>query len=240
MKYKKNIIIFGSSGLIGASLKKRLCEKYNIFCFDLKKKESSDFICNVKNYDGTEKKIRKLLKKIKKIDGVIICVYPKIKKKYFNNSLDLNSKELTNEINNHFQPFFNLNKMFIKYFEKKGGGVILNFASIYGSFLPRFDIYKGTRMNMPIYYALVKSSIIMMTKFLAKEYLNKKIRINSISPGGVFDFQHKSFVKRYSKYCANKSLLNQTDITGIVEFLISDDSKKITGQDFVIDDGFTL
>ena len=38
MKLKKNIIMFGSSGLIGSSLKKRLCEKYNIFCFDLKKK----------------------------------------------------------------------------------------------------------------------------------------------------------------------------------------------------------
>ena len=138
------------------------------------------------------------------------------------------------------EPYYNLNKIFIDYFKKNGGGSIINFASIYGSYLPRFEIYKKAKMSMPMHYALAKSSIIMMTRFLAKEFLHTKIRLNSISPGGVFDHQNKTFLKKYSNYCANKSLLEPTDLVGLVEFLISDASKKITGQDFVIDDGFTL
>lgn len=237
---KRNIVLFGSSGLIGMNLKKKLEKKFNIFGFDLKKKSNDNYICDANNYKQTEKKISLLLKKINKIDAIIICVYPKIKKKNFDKSLDLNFKELSNEVNNHLKPFYNLNKIFIKYFEKKKGGVILNFASIYGSFLPRFEIYKNTKMNMPIYYSIAKSSIIMMTKYLAKEYLDKKIRINSISPGGVFDFQNKSFLKNYGKFCAHKNLLDEEDVSGLVEFLVSEESKKITGQDFIIDDGFTL
>ena len=95
-------------------------------------------------------------------------------------------------------------------------------------------------MNMPMYYALVKSSIIMMTKFLAKQYLHKNIKINTISPGGIFDNQNKNFLKKYGNYSASKKLLNSQDVIGIVELLISDKAKKITGQNIIIDDGFTL
>ncbi len=155
-------------------------------------------------------------------------------------SLNLNFRDFSKEFNTHMEPYYNLNKIFIDYFQKKGGGSIINFASIYGEFLPRFEIYKNTKMSMPMYYALVKSSIIMMSKFLAKEFLETRVRINTISPGGVFDFQNKIFLRRYAKYCSNKRLLNPSDLVGLVEFLISDSSKKITGQDFVIDDGYTL
>ena len=85
-----------------------------------------------------------------------------------------------------------------------------------------------------------KSSLLMMTKYLAKLYLKQKIRINSVSPGGIFDNQNKNFLKKYSKFCSNNNLLKSSDLNGIIEFLISDYSKKITGQDFVIDDGFSL
>tara|TARA_B100000029_G_C17601926_1_gene966074 strand:+ start:3713 stop:4177 length:465 start_codon:yes stop_codon:yes gene_type:complete len=154
--------------------------------------------------------------------------------------LNLNFRDFSKEFNTHLEPYYNLNKIFIDYFQKKGGGSIINFASIYGEFLPRFEIYKNTKMSMPMYYALVKSSIIMMSKFLAKEFLETRVRINTISPGGVFDYQNKIFLRRYAKYCSNKKLLNPSDLAGLVEFLISDSSKKITGQDFVIDDGYTL
>ena len=95
-------------------------------------------------------------------------------------------------------------------------------------------------MFQPLTYALTKSAIITMSKFLAKEFLASKVRINTISPGGIFNSQNKKFLKRYGKYCAHKNLLDSSDLVGLVEFLISDASKKITGQDFIIDDGFTL
>ena len=153
--------------------------------------------------------------------------------------MGLNFKDFSKEISTHLEPFYNLNKIFIDYFKKRRGSII-NFASIYGSFLPRFEIYKDTNMDMPLYYAMSKSSLLMMTKYLAKLYLKQKIRINSVSPGGIFDNQNKNFLKKYNKFFSNNNLLKSSDLNGIIEFLISDYSKKITGQDFVIDDGFSL
>ncbi len=236
---KKNIILFGSSGLIGSSLKKNLKVKYNVISIDRVKKSNSDIILNTSNFSVTNKKISKIIKQYKKIDAIVVCIYPKTNKKIAK-SINFNFKNLSKEFNTHLEPYYNLNKIFIEYFRKIGGGSIINFASIYGEFLPRFEIYKNTKMSMPMYYALVKSSIIMMSRFLAKEFLQAKVRINTISPGGVFDYQNKTFLKRYSQYCSNKKLLDPSDLEGLVEFLISDASKKITGQDFVIDDGYTL
>ena len=165
-----------------------------------------------------------MIKQYNKIDSVIICIYPRTDKKKISKFLTSDYKEFSLELNTHLEPYYNLNRIFIDYFKKKGGGSIINFTSIYGSYLPRFEIYKNTKMTMPMYYALAKSSIIMMTRFLAKEFLHSKIRLNSISPG-VFDYQNKKFLKRYSNYCANKSLLELEDLVGLVEFLISDVSK---------------
>mgnify|MGYP001269833094 FL=1 len=237
---KKNIIVFGSSGLIGSTLKKNLKYDFNIINLDKIKQNVSDINIDASKFTQSQKKIDKLIKQYKKIDAVIICIYPKTNKKKNSKTLKAHYKDFSLEFNTHLEPYYNLNKIFVDYFKRHGGGSIINFASIYGSSLPKFEIYKNTQMIMPMYYALAKSSIIMMTKFLAKEFLKSKVRINSISPGGIFDYQNKTFLKRYSNFCAYKKLLDSSDLVGLVEFLISDTSKKITGQDFVIDDGFTL
>ena len=237
---KKKIILFGSSGLIGSSLKKHLEMQHDVIGVDKNKSKNSNFIFDSSNFNFSKKKIYQIINNYHKIDAVIICLYPRTSRKKHSKSLGLNFKDFSKEISTHLEPFYNLNKIFIDYFKKKGGGSIINFASIYGSFLPRFEIYKDTNMDMPLYYAMSKSSLLMMTKYLAKLYLKQKIRINSVSPGGIFDNQNKNFLKKYSKFCSNNNLLKSSDLNGIIEFLISDYSKKITGQDFVIDDGFSL
>ena len=237
---KKNIILFGSSGLIGKSLKKQLEKKHTVIGIDIVSGKNSNFNFNANNFNYAKKRVNQIIIKYKKINAIIVCLYPRTKKRKFPKSLGLSFKDFSKEINTHIEPFYNLNKIFIDYFKKNGGGSIINFASIYGSFLPRFEIYKDTNMDMPLYYAMSKSSLIMMTKYLAKFNLKNKIRINSVSPGGIFDNQNKKFLSNYSKFCSTKNLLKSSDLNGIIEFLISDYSKKITGQDFVIDDGFTL
>ena len=129
---------------------------------------------------------------------------------------------------------------FIKYFRKhKIEGNIINFASIYGDSLPKFDIYKKNILT-PLDYNFVKNNIINMSKYFAKKYLGSRIRINAISPGGVFDNNEKNFVKRYAKYTNYKSMLDPLEVAELTFFLSSEKSKKITGQNFIIDDGFTL
>ncbi len=152
----------------------------------------------------------------------------------------INSKKFSRELSNHVESFLNTTQITCEYFSKnKIEGRIINFASIYGNLTPRFEIYKNTKMTLPIQYSLSKSSIIMLTKYFSKFFLKKKININTISPGGVFDYQNKNFIKNYKKYTAT-GMLDKNDITGLVEFLLSSYSKKIFGQNLIIDDGFTL
>jgi len=80
----------------------------------------------------------------------------------------------------------------------------VNIASIYGVIAPRFEIYQGTKMTTPVEYAVIKSGVIHMTKYLAEYLKSSNIRVNVISPGGIFDNQHESFLKAYKSYSSTK------------------------------------
>ena len=81
-----------------------------------------------------------------------------------------------------------------------------------------------------------------MTDYFSKIFAFRKqdIRCNTISPGGVFGGQSKQFVNNYKKYCKSKGMISPSDLVGIANFLVSDESKFITGQDIQADDGFSL
>jgi NAD(P)-dependent dehydrogenase (short-subunit alcohol dehydrogenase family) len=82
----------------------------------------------------------------------------------------------------------------------------------------------------------------MMIKYFAKIFAYRKnnIRCNTISPGGVYANQSQIFLNNYKKYCKDTGMINPGDLLGVSNFLISDDSKFVTGQDIRIDDGFSL
>ena len=71
-------------------------------------------------------------------------------------------------------------------------------------------------------------------------YKNQNIRINCVSPGGIEDNQDKRFISNYKKHCNTKGLLDSDDLNGLINFLISEDSKYINGQNIIIDDGWSL
>ena len=114
------------------------------------------------------------------------------------------------------------------------------FSSIQGISAPKFSHYNNTNMSSPIEYSAAKAGIINMTKYIAKFCEKKKIRVNCISPGGVLDNQPKKFIKRYKESCLSKGLLDSNDLNGIVEFLVSEKSNFINGQNIIIDDGWSL
>ena len=105
---------------------------------------------------------------------------------------------------------------------------------------PKFEIYKGTKMSSSIEYSAIKSGIISITKYLAKLYKKQNIRINCISPGGVLDNQPKRFIKQYKKICNSKGLLSASDLIPAFRYLLDDESAIITGQNIIVDDGWTL
>ncbi len=241
---KKNIILFGGSGLIGTKIYKSLHnQNHNIIIADTKKIKGYENIFYKVDADK-EKEVKiflkKVLKKYKKIDVVINSIYPsQVKKKI--SFFQEKKNNFLKKVNSQLGIAFLINQIFINYFKKyKIEGNIIHISSVYGNYVPRFELYKDLNFNMPLDYFISKSSLNYFTKYLSKILLGSRIRINNISPGGIFDNQNKKFVKRYSKYTNFSSMLDVNDILGVIDFLINSKNKKITGQNIVLDDGFSL
>ena len=95
-------------------------------------------------------------------------------------------------------------------------------------------------MTSPVEYSVIKSALIQLTKYMAKYLKGTNIRVNAISPGGIFDNQPDMFLKNYSRLSLSKGMLRTEDLKGTILFLLSDESTYVNGQNIVIDDGFSL
>ena len=133
-----------------------------------------------------------------------------------------------------------ISKYVINELLKHEGGSLVHISSIQGVRAPKFEHYIGTDMNSPIEYSAIKAGVIAITKWLAKYYGRKGVRVNCISPGGIEDGQPEIFVERYRKSCSNIGLLRSEHITKTAALLLSEDGIGINGQNFIIDDGWTL
>jgi NAD(P)-dependent dehydrogenase (short-subunit alcohol dehydrogenase family) len=112
-------------------------------------------------------------------------------------------------------------------------------ASVYGIVGPDFSIYENTTMTMPAAYSAIKGGIINLTRYLAAYLGPQKIRVNAISPGGIYDNQPANFVNNYNNKVPLRRMGNPDDIAPAVTFLLSDEAGYITGQNLAIDGGWT-
>ena len=128
-------------------------------------------------------------------------------------------------------------KFFSKLISKnKNGGLILNIASDLSVIAPNHSIYqKGT--FKPVMYSVIKHGLIGLTKYLATYLHTKKIRCNAISPGPVQNSQSKIFINKLKKHIPMNRLAKKDEYQGLVQFLCSDKSEYMTGQNIVMDGG---
>jgi NAD(P)-dependent dehydrogenase (short-subunit alcohol dehydrogenase family) len=175
----------------------------------------------------------------KKIDALVNNAYPR-NKNYGRKFEEVTMEDFAENTNSHLGGYFLTSQQFLRYFENQGYGNIISISSIYGVVPPKFDIYEGQSFTMPVEYAVIKSSLIMLTKYMAKYYKGKNIRVNCISPGGIFNNHNTTFSENYKKYCLNKGMLDKSDIAGTLLFLLSEHSMYINGQNIIVDDGFSL
>jgi len=249
---KKTIIVTGGAGRIGSALaadlvkhdhKVLLGDINNSKLLKIKKKINSK---NIETFQGdltTKNNIDRFIKfgvkKFKNIHAAVHCSYP-TSKKWGARLEDLEEIHLKNDLQNQLGGSIIFSQRIMKYFLKQKKGNLILISSIQGIQAPKFNHYKNLNMTSPIEYSAIKSGIISITKYLSKYYKNKNIRINCVSPGGIKDNQPKLFTKRYRQSCNSKGLLDGEDISKLILFLLSDKSKYITGQNLVIDDGWSL
>jgi NAD(P)-dependent dehydrogenase (short-subunit alcohol dehydrogenase family) len=183
--------------------------------------------------------IENILAKEGQIDVLVNNAYPR-NKNYGKLFEEVSYHDFCENVNMHLGGYFLVSQQFSKYFKVRKSGHIITISSIYGVCAPKFEIYEGTEMTMPVEYAVIKSALIHLNKFLTNYFKDSGIRFNTISPGGIFDKQPKDFIKNYNKHTCRLGMLNAKHISDALLFLISDSSEAINGQNIIIDDGWTV
>ena len=121
----------------------------------------------------------------------------------------------------------------------QGGGSIVNLASIYGMVGPSLSIYEGTDMTVPPAYAAIKGGIISYSRYLASYFGARRVRVNSVSPGGVADGQTSTFQQRYGERLPLGRMADADEVAWPIVFLLSDAATYVTGSNLVVDGGWT-
>jgi len=194
---------------------------------------------DITSQDSVDSLIATLMDRYGRIDAVVNNAYPR-NRNYGRKLEDVVYADFCENVGLHLGGYFLVAQRFALHFRKQGSGNIVNIASIYGTMTPRFDIYAGTEMTMPVEYAAIKSGVIQLTRYFAQYFKADGVRVNTLSPGGILENQPQEFLDRYKRHCGKKGMLDGEDVTGALLFLLSESSRYITGQNFIIDDGFSL
>jgi NAD(P)-dependent dehydrogenase (short-subunit alcohol dehydrogenase family) len=174
------------------------------------------------------------------ITGAVNCTYPR-NKAYGAHFFDVKMSDFNENVSLHLGSAFLFTQQCAKYFKLNNKPFsLVNITSIYGVIAPKFEIYDKTPMSMPVEYAAVKSAILLLSKYTIKYVNDSRFRINSVSPGGIFDHQPEPFLNAYKALTNGKGMLDVDDVIGSIIFLLSPMSKFVTGQNIIVDDGFSL
>lgn len=253
----KTVIIFGGAGKLGLRFEKILSQNgAKVYLLDIhnkniKKEKNINFLkCNVGKEKSIKFAINNVIKKEKKIDVIIYNVYSK-PENYYQNFEDYNLKTWKKVMDVNLTGAFIASQIAIKRFIKdKISGNIIFLSSTYGIVGPNPEIYSNLKpkkniyggkfsLNTPAAYSSTKSALIGLSKHIATHFGKYSIRSNVLSPGGVFDNQEKSFVKKYVSKVPLKRMANWSDYDGAILFLSSDASKYMTGSNLIVDGGWT-
>jgi NAD(P)-dependent dehydrogenase (short-subunit alcohol dehydrogenase family) len=194
---------------------------------------------DITSADSIDTLIESLTRRLGRIDALVNNAYPR-NKQYGRKLEDVTYADFCENLNVHLGGYFLASQCFAKYFKERGAGNIVNLSSIYGVMAPRFEVYEGTPMTMPVEYAAIKSAVLHLTRYFAKYYRRDGIRVNALCPGGVLDAQPAEFLARYKAQSGTTGMLAPEDLCGTLIYLLSDASRHMTGQYLVVDDSFSL
>lgn len=245
----KTVYVTGGQGLIGKSVcVKFQSEGYNCVVLDVFNPENgiSEGVgfraesFDVSDANSLKKRINSFFQNsITKPDVWINCAYPRTKKFGTSREGNLDHEDWCNNVDLQMSSTCLISSEVARWMSKSGGGVIVNVASIYGMRAPRFEIYDETGLSMPPAYSAIKAGIINYSRQLAVFYADRGVRVNCVSPGGVYNSQERVFRENYNNAVPIGRLATPDEVASPIFFLSSDEASYITGVNLPVDGGWT-
>lgn len=250
---KKSILVVGAAGRIGRDIVRGALEaganvvaldtdQQGLFDIEQNCQDRKRLLCGIVDITDTES-IERMLHTGEDhfgvLDGAVNTAYPR-NVNYGRKFFEVRYEDFCENLSSHLGGYFLFMQQCAKYsVERRQKFSLVNLSSIYGLMAPRFDVYAGTDMTMPVEYAAIKAGLIHITRY-ANAYTRGAFRANCVSPGGILAGQNTEFLERYNNHCMTKGMLDSKDIVGAILYLLSDASEFMIGQNIVIDDGFSL
>lgn len=198
------------------------------------------FHTDITSSDSIDAMIQQILERYERVDGLVNNAYPR-NSSYGRSVENVSYEDFKDNLGMHVGGYFLTIQRFLSPFRASGrGGTIVNMGSIYGAVAPRFKVYAGTEMTMPVEYAAIKAAVLHLTRYFAQYTKGQGIRVNSLSPGGILDLQPQAFLDAYREHASDKGMLAPSDLEGALLFLLGDGSRYVNGQNLVVDDGWSL
>jgi len=241
----KIIIVTGGSGLIGQEIIKDIRKKGGVpinadICIDTDLSENR-IKTDITEQNSIIQTINEVIEAYGNVHGLVNNAYPRTND-WGNKFEDIQIESWKKNVDIQLNSLFFFSQQVLKIMSKQKYGSIVNMGSIYGVVGNDFSLYEKYGGTSPAPYSAIKGGIINLTRYLASYYGPQNIRINCVSPGGILDKknQHPSFIERYTSRVPMKRMGQPDDIAPVVSFLLSEEAKYITGQNIVVDGGWTI
>jgi NAD(P)-dependent dehydrogenase (short-subunit alcohol dehydrogenase family) len=231
----KVIIITGNKGLIGRAFEEA-CTQYGATVIGWDKPDM-----DVVNPTLIKESINKIIEEYGKIDGLVNC-HQYIGPNFFKPFEDYDNDEWDSIIDVNLTGTYLTCKYVGRQMVKQGYGNIVNIPSTYSVVAPNQDLYKGMKQTLksPASYAASKGGIIALSKYLSTYWAKDNIRVNMITPHGVWNNHEEVFENNFSKLSPMGRLSSNYEVAGGLVYLLSDASSYVTGHNLIIDGGWTV
>ena len=262
----KTAIVTGGSGLLGAEFCRTLAEGgANVVVADIDSDaaqktaqgladagfSAASFGLDVTRKESAEEMVSETLKKFGSLDILVnsAALDPKFDANASEKGIapgafeDYPLEDFKAAVDVNLTGMFIVTQACVRPMVVAGKGSIINICSTYGLNGPDQRLYlndDGSRVAFkPVYYTTTKAGVVGFTKYLAAYYTETDIRVNALTPGGVYNDHNETFTRKYSEKTIMGRMANKDEMNGALLFLASEASSYMTGNNVVVDGGWT-
>jgi len=225
-----NVVIADKAGAGSENAARDLVSKHG--------REMLGLSIDVADRGDVERLKRVTLEKLGRIDGLINTHQNKTAK-FFAKFEDYEDADWDAVVETNLKGTYLTCQIIGCYMAEKGNGSIINMPSTYSVVAPNQNLYIGTSLGCPAAYSASKGGVMALSQYLSTYWADKGVRVNQITPHGVWNNHEDAFEKNFSRFSPLKRMSYNHEVAGAAVFLLSDAASYVTGHNLVVDGGWT-